>query len=98
MPDDGAPAQKRYFNAAIVAPLEEEFEILLDHFVIGDNLTDDNNIRFAATVQVVTRLSCLSSKPKWVEQRTAAPLPDVSPNLMWDYLFALGSERVFPPM
>ena len=42
--------KKRMFDAIIIMPLEEEFEVVLEQFKIADNLTDDKHIRFAVSV------------------------------------------------
>ncbi len=40
---------KRYFDAIVVVPLEEEFEVVLDNFHVVDDLSTATHIRFAAT-------------------------------------------------
>jgi hypothetical protein len=41
---------KRHFDALIVVPLAEEFEAILDHFVVSEDLTAGEQIRLAAKV------------------------------------------------
>jgi nucleoside phosphorylase len=40
---------KRYFDAIVVVPLEEEFEVVLDAFLVVEDLSTATNVRFAAT-------------------------------------------------
>lgn len=42
---------KRYFDAIVIVPLEEEFEAALDFFLYGEDLSKPDQIRFAVTVQ-----------------------------------------------
>ena len=41
---------KRYFDAVVIVPLEEEFETALSHFQFVENLSTKTQIRFAVTV------------------------------------------------
>jgi nucleoside phosphorylase len=41
---------KRYFDAVVTVPLEEEFETALSHFQFVENLSTKTQIRFAVTV------------------------------------------------
>ena len=87
MPDQSAAAQKRYFNVAIIAPLEEEFEILVEHFVIGENMSDDNNIRFVATAPGSHEVFLLIKQADMGRTANADAVARL-PSLTWDYLLA----------
>ena len=42
--------KRRMFDAIIIMPLEEEFEVVLEQFEIVENFTDDRHIRFVVSV------------------------------------------------
>ena len=48
MPD--GEKQKRYFNALIVVPLEEEFQTVMDHVHFEENLSTNKHIRFVISL------------------------------------------------